>query len=157
MAPSDAVDDKLVNFLLTTLKEPLVVLRVIVVITILPLLLFGFSFGSGGVRVLIFFFVQSCQQSDDRFEQEQDVVVAMDLEFLKEGSSEVSLVRKFLHERAPLVNLLEIINHADLLATVHLLVVLEQLVDDLIERALTIELFCRWSEGVITLFFLIFV
>ena len=81
----------------------------------------------------------------------------MDLEFLEEGSSEVSLVRKFLHERAPLVNLLEIINHADLLAAVHLLVVLEQLVDDLIERALTIELFCRWREGVITLFFLIFV
>ena len=68
MAPSDTVDDKLVNFLLTTLKEALVVLRVIVVITILPLLLFGFSFGSGGVRVLIFFFVQSCEQTDDTFE-----------------------------------------------------------------------------------------
>ena len=60
----------------------------------------------------------------------------MDFEFFEEGASKVLLIVELFHEVAIRINLLQVLDDADLLALIYLLVVFKKLLDDLFEHAL---------------------
>lgn len=62
----------------------------------------------------------------------------MDLELLIVCTPQVPLVYELLEEGRALIESLQVLDHTDLLTTVHLLVVLEQLLDDALEDGLLV-------------------
>lgn len=62
----------------------------------------------------------------------------MDLELLIVCAPQVPLVHELLEEGRALIESLQVLDHTDLLTTVHLLVVLEQLLDDALEDGLLV-------------------
>ena len=141
MTPSDTIDDKLVNLLGSALEETPIVLAVVVrlVLSIWSTLL---ATNSWIIRFFtIIFLVQGAQHADDTLEEEQDVVEAVDFEFLEEGASKVLLILELLHEDAVRINLLQVLNNTDLLALIDLLIVFKKLLDNLFEHALLSSVF----------------
>ena len=80
----------------------------------------------------------------------------MDFEFFEEGASKVLLIVELFHEVAVRINLLQVLDDADLLALIYLLVVFKKLLDDLFEHALLGSVFRLWDEGLISLTTLLF-
>lgn len=60
----------------------------------------------------------------------------MDFELLKEGASEVFLVMELLHENTIRIYLFQVLDDADFLPLIDLLVVLEKLLDNFFKHAL---------------------
>ena len=106
MTPSDAIDDKLVNLLGTALKETPIILAVVVrlVFAVWATLLATNSWIIGLFTII--FLVNCAEHANDTFEEEQDVVEAVDFELLEEGASEMFLVLELLHENAIRIYLL---------------------------------------------------
>ena len=59
------------------------------------------------------------------------------------------LIAKLLHKGALLINTLQVLNNADFLSTVDLLIVLEQLCNDLFKHGLLCNILRLWHKGVI--------
>ena len=136
MTPSDAIDDKLVNLLCSALEEASIVLAIVVRL----ILAIGSTLLATNSRIIrfftIIFFVQSAKHADHTLEQKQDVIEAMDFELFEESASKVLLIVELFHEVAVRINLLQVLDDADLLALIDLLVVLKKLLDNLLEHAL---------------------
>ena len=136
MTPSDTIDDKLVNLLGSALEEASIVLAIVVRLVFA----IGASLLATNSRIIgfftVIFLVQGAQHTDHTLEEEQDVVEAMDFELLEEGASKVLLIVELFHEVAVGINLLQVLDDADLLALIDLLVVFKKLLDDLLEHAL---------------------
>ena len=60
----------------------------------------------------------------------------MDFDLLKEGASEVFLVMELLHENTIRIYLFQVLDDADFLPLIDLLVVLEKLLDNFFKHAL---------------------
>ena len=137
MTPPDAVNDKLVDFFRPALQEPAIVLAVVVSL-VFSIASFALTLSLIDVCIftLVVIFVQSGEQSDHALKQEQDVVKAVNLEFLEEGPSQILLIFEFLHEDAFLVDTFEVFHDTDLLSTVYFFIVFEQFLDDFFEHAL---------------------
>jgi len=60
----------------------------------------------------------------------------VDFELLKEGASEVFLVMELLHENTIRIYLFQVLDDADFLPLIDLLVVLEKLLDNFFKHAL---------------------
>ena len=136
MTPSYTIDYKLVNFLGSALEETPIVLAIVVrlVLSIWSTLL---ATNSWIIRFFSFIFlIQGTQHANDAFEEEQDVVEAMDFEFFKEGASKMLLILELLHEDAVRINLLQVLDDTDLFALIDLLIVFKKLLDNLFEHAL---------------------
>ena len=89
-----------------------------------------------GVLTLVVVLVERGEQADHALEQQQDVVEGVDFELLEEGTPHVPLMRELLEEWALLVQALKVLDHADLLSTIHLLVILEQLLHNTLKDGL---------------------
>ena len=89
MRPPNAVDHELIDFLGTTFQEAAIVLTVVMglIFSVSPFHLFAFAHLHVGILALVVILVKSCQQTDHTFEEEQDVVEAVDLKLFEKGPS----------------------------------------------------------------------
>ena len=123
VVPADAVDDELVNFLLTVFDEATIIFAVI---------LHLFVSLEAWTSLILFFVPVDCgHDSHDGLKEKEDIIERMDLELLIECSFDVSLDLIGMSKGAVHVNLLQVFDNTDFLSVVDLFVVLKKLGNDL--------------------------
>ncbi len=157
MRPANAVNHKLIDLLRTTFEESAIVLTVVVCLILgtISFCLLAFTHFNICILTFVVIFVQSGQQTDHTFEQEQDVVETMNLKLFEKGPSKVLLVSILLYKSASLIDSLKVFNHTDLLAIVDLFVILEQFGNNFLKYALLLGVLRLGDKGICISFFLL--